>query len=763
MSQSVPVKNDTEDSCGVQKLSNAVEEPAGEGQLANTTTNTEALNFTTLPTSNKKLTDRLFSCDSPSSQVAVLKEQTPQGNLPSYSAFTNETKPSLSKINSSEELKKKIENINMRVRFLQSQLAAKEAALESRKDFLSHREQLAAKSIPISCSTRKTLKIEPPEPLDVTVNRIQAENARRISESHRLLDYNLSGEDFTSSNIYGLLQEGTLEIQGSEESNLRSHLESSIQKEKDAQLEKIKTLREEYFTLKDAWIERIKKMDRQRSKEGNSSSSRERDVWLVRATRGTDVVKATRNRGPSSSPTNGSSSDETDSRLESNNGKQVNGYDKHSQNSTTAVIPGQVSLFQPFEGGNVLYENPIVEAYFDALVNPWTRAERIVFLKKFLQFGKNFRKIATFLEYKTTEDVVRYYFKNKLKLNLKLLAREYIGSRQQSWKASSAILATSGFPADSVTRRWMMDNFKALKNKESLNNVSDCNSGYLNWRRDSRAPHTLASITGTSFEMQTKKILREHGLQSISEDHTPTFENSTVCIPVGRDGYISPCYVIEKIKVRQQKENLTERRRSGVWKVQGKIKKMDVKKYRWTNKEKNVFFKLLKELGCDWEKISEQIPTKSPLQLRAFYDEYVSQKATEVSEGDSTNPNSPSIASDGEMATFTRSLRKRKESQENLSTKRFRRVVGDNESKEDLNDADSYAQDRASVSHSCKTERFLSEDKMNSQSSFDRDISKVSIPNDLKDEQKNVEDDANSDDTSRIRRRTLNVHDLLSE
>ncbi|GJQ11147.1 hypothetical protein GpartN1_g2938.t1 [Galdieria partita] len=762
MSESFNIKNDTGDNNVAQESSNATEEVVEDGQLVYTITDSEFLNFNNFPTSSKKLKDPLSDSSSSRETVFLNEQKAPIDNNPSYTPFSKGTEAFLSKISSSAELRKETENINMRLRFLQSQLAAKEAALESRKVFLGLREQLAAKAVYISCSARKTCKIEPPEPLEVTVNRIQLENARRISESHRILEYRSSNEISTSSNIYQLLQEGNLEIQDAEEGDLVTHLKSSIQKEREAQLAKIRTLREEYFTLKDAWIERIRKMDRQRSKEGNSAS-RERDVWLVRAIRGVDVVKVTRNRGPSSSPMNGSTSDdETDTRLESENGKQVNEHDRHFQNNTTAVIPGQVSLFQPFEGGNVLYENPLVETYFDSLVNPWTRAEKIIFLKKFLQFGKNFRKIATFLEYKTTEDVVRYYFKNKLKLNLKLLSREYVGSRQQTWKASSAILATSGFPADSVTRRWMVDNFKGFKHTEQINNTLGEYSNCDNWRSDQRAPKTFANITGITFELQLKKILREYGLQSVS-DHAPTFRNSTVCTPIGRDGYIPPYYVIEKIKVNQQKESLIERRRNGIWKVEGKTRKMDVKKYRWTNKERSIFFKLLKEIGCDWEKISEQIPTKSPLQLRAFYDEYMSQKAAEVSEGDSTNPNSSPGASEGEVGTFTRSLRKRKELKESSSTKRFRRLVIDNASKEDLNNTDSYAYDSSSVSQRWKTERFVSEDKMNSESSHDRDNPKVCVTKEWKDEQKDVEEDAFSDGTNNISRRTLDVHDLLSE
>lgn len=246
------------------------EETCTQGQLAgnNTDRSGDSSNSSKPHISNDKANESmLFTRNVGSSQDKEGKSDT------SYSLFKKERYVGNKKFRSSEDLRKKAENINVRIRLLQSQLAAKEAALESRKEYLAQREQLAANSIPVSWEAKKTFKVEPREPLPVTINRIQTENSLRVSESHKILDCSIGSESLT--NIYKQLQDGSLEI--AQGGDVQSHVESYIQREKESQLEKIRTLREQYFTLKDAWIERIRKMDRLRSKEGNSSC-RERDV-----------------------------------------------------------------------------------------------------------------------------------------------------------------------------------------------------------------------------------------------------------------------------------------------------------------------------------------------------------------------------------------------------------------------------------------------------------------------------------------------------
>ena len=50
--------------------------------------------------------------------------------------------------------------------------------------------------------------------------------------------------------------------------------------------------------------------------------------------------------------------------------------------------------------------------------NPWTEREKAIFVECYLSYPKNFRKIKTFLEYKSTEDVVQFYYLNKRTLGV---------------------------------------------------------------------------------------------------------------------------------------------------------------------------------------------------------------------------------------------------------------------------------------------------------------------------------------------------------
>ena len=57
-------------------------------------------------------------------------------------------------------------------------------------------------------------------------------------------------------------------------------------------------------------------------------------------------------------------------------------------------------------------------------VNPWSDMEKCIFVDKFLQFPKNFRKIASFLRRKSTHDVIEFYYDSKQCINYKALLKE---------------------------------------------------------------------------------------------------------------------------------------------------------------------------------------------------------------------------------------------------------------------------------------------------------------------------------------------------
>ncbi|OWM70170.1 uncharacterized protein LOC116196305 [Punica granatum] len=66
-----------------------------------------------------------------------------------------------------------------------------------------------------------------------------------------------------------------------------------------------------------------------------------------------------------------------------------------------------------FISNNGLVEDPCAFEKERAVINPWTPEEREIFLDKLAAFGKDFRKIASFLDHKTTADCVQFYYKNR--------------------------------------------------------------------------------------------------------------------------------------------------------------------------------------------------------------------------------------------------------------------------------------------------------------------------------------------------------------
>ncbi|KAM3290048.1 hypothetical protein P3S67_018337 [Capsicum chacoense] len=65
-----------------------------------------------------------------------------------------------------------------------------------------------------------------------------------------------------------------------------------------------------------------------------------------------------------------------------------------------------------FISKNSLVEDPCAVEEERGLINPWTSKEREIFIDKLATFGKDFRKIASFLDHKTTADCIEFYYKN---------------------------------------------------------------------------------------------------------------------------------------------------------------------------------------------------------------------------------------------------------------------------------------------------------------------------------------------------------------
>jgi hypothetical protein len=77
------------------------------------------------------------------------------------------------------------------------------------------------------------------------------------------------------------------------------------------------------------------------------------------------------------------------------------------------VLDPEERRLSAFRSRNALVEDPLAEKEALKLVRPWTETEKKIFHEKFASFGKNFKRIATHIDGRTTSDCVVYYYQRQ--------------------------------------------------------------------------------------------------------------------------------------------------------------------------------------------------------------------------------------------------------------------------------------------------------------------------------------------------------------
>lgn len=96
--------------------------------------------------------------------------------------------------------------------------------------------------------------------------------------------------------------------------------------------------------------------------------------------------------------------------------------------ATAALIPVQLAASSKCQFQDYLVDhNRLItpsttpdQGHVDAV---WTEAEERVFIERYTSGPKDFRRISAALPFKTTEQCVRFYYRNKRRLNLKALVQ----------------------------------------------------------------------------------------------------------------------------------------------------------------------------------------------------------------------------------------------------------------------------------------------------------------------------------------------------
>ncbi|CAL1374322.1 unnamed protein product [Linum trigynum] len=205
------------------------------------------------------------------------------------------------------------------------------------------------------------------------------------------------------------------------------------------------------------------------------------------------------------------------------------------------ILDDKQKIASRFISGNGLVEDPCAVERERAMINPWTLEEREVFIDKLASCGKDFTKIASFLEHKTTADCVEFYYKNhksdsfgKIKKNKPCKAStNYLMSSSKKWNhemnaaASLDILGTASVMAAADSDRGMgsrkmhstkilirgynNSNRKILRNGDGNSSQRSNNYDVLVNERETAAADVLAGISGSMSSCITTSADRGEG------------------------------------------------------------------------------------------------------------------------------------------------------------------------------------------------------------------------------------------------------------
>ncbi|KAF7820112.1 Nuclear receptor corepressor 1 [Senna tora] len=279
-----------------------------------------------------------------------------------------------------------------------------------------------------------------------------------------------------------------------------------------------------------------------------------------------------------------------------------------------------------FPSSNRLIKDPIAYEKARAMNNLWTSEEKDIFMDKFAAFGKDFRKIASFLDHKTTADCVEFYYKNhksdcfeKIKQDSRKIGKSFLTNTDlvasgKKWNreinaASLEILSAASAMAghaDSINGNkkirsgsFLLGSFGNMKTSKGGDSIPERSNSFdaLGDEREAVAADVLAGICGS---------LSSEAVSSCITSSVDPVEGSKdgKCLKVNITG--------KQLLIADVAHNVDDDTCSDE-----SCEEMDPAD--WTDEEKSSFLQAVSSFGKDFAKISRYVGSRSQDQCRVFF------------------------------------------------------------------------------------------------------------------------------------------------
>ncbi|KAF9427491.1 hypothetical protein BGZ94_004792 [Podila epigama] len=199
---------------------------------------------------------------------------------------------------------------------------------------------------------------------------------------------------------------------------LRSAMLKNLAKKAMALDEKELNLKREYKQHWELWTKKIGKLDKQREKMANASSNRDSDQVVSESS-----VFTTRNRRGAYTSDAVRSEAELLEIIQSLENADMRDPDVRASRTAATVPPMILDSYirenVHYYDYNHLVTDPANYYHLGPVTDVWTEEEREIFIKRYLNYPKQFGKIAAGIEGKTASQCVLFYYREKKKIGFK--------------------------------------------------------------------------------------------------------------------------------------------------------------------------------------------------------------------------------------------------------------------------------------------------------------------------------------------------------
>jgi hypothetical protein len=265
-----------------------------------------------------------------------------------------------------------------------------------------------------------------------------------------------------------------------------------------------------------------------------------------------------------------------------------------------------------------------------AITNVWSDMEKCIFLDRFMQHPKDFRKIASFLRNKTAQDCVAYYYDSKKTVPYKFALKEFVMRRKRRgdyhvWDSTIQAAMASGAIVKAGTSEEKPLVFLLPESDETF---------------ASHGLHPLKQSILNDIEIDeavAAEYLATHYDDDGEEEELTLKRKADSLITVDSD-------VRKYLKVESptpsEKESIRSKdaKKSDSGSVKNTTKSnvssgatseastpLRSKPQKWTSTEKKIFVETLEKHGRNWNALAQAVGTKSIAQIKNFYYDYKKQ------------------------------------------------------------------------------------------------------------------------------------------